>query len=151
MRNLVKCVFVSVRNLVKCVFVCVRNLVERVFVSVRNLVECVFVCVRNLVERVFVCVCNLVERVFPDGMKRVSEICTCVSPGKMSFSRLGEIKLKDFKNLFEDCERYRYYFKALDPEYGTVKEEVCLGTCRACLASGPTSVVPLKSLILVIF
>ena len=41
--------------------------------------------------------------------------------------RLGEIKLKDFKNLFEDCERYRYYFKALDPEYGTVKEEVRVG------------------------
>ena len=66
------------------------------------------------------------------------------------FFRLGEIKLKDFKNLFEDCERYRYYFKALDPEYGTVKEEVGLGTCRSCLASGPTSVVPLKSLILVV-
>jgi hypothetical protein len=38
--------------------------------------------------------------------------------------RLGTIRLRDFKNLFEDCERYRYYFKALDAEYGTVKEEV---------------------------
>ncbi|KAK7105318.1 hypothetical protein V1264_016718 [Littorina saxatilis] len=44
---------------------------------------------------------------------------TCVMPGK-----LGEIRLKDFKNLFEDSEHYRYYFKALDPEYGTVKEEL---------------------------
>ena len=40
--------------------------------------------------------------------------------------RLGEIRLRDFKSLFEDSERYRYYFKALDPEYGTVKEEVRL-------------------------
>ncbi|KAL8624546.1 hypothetical protein ACOMHN_005847 [Nucella lapillus] len=44
---------------------------------------------------------------------------SCTIPG-----RLGEIRLGDFKKLFEDCEHYRYYFKALDPEYGTVKEEL---------------------------
>ncbi|XP_076457841.1 dixin-like [Babylonia areolata] len=44
---------------------------------------------------------------------------TCVIPG-----RLGEIRLRDLKRLFAGCERYRYYFKALDPEYGTVKEEL---------------------------
>lgn len=44
---------------------------------------------------------------------------TCLIHGK-----LGDIRLRDFKNLFEDCERYRYYFKALDAEYGTVKEEL---------------------------
>ncbi|PVD27575.1 hypothetical protein C0Q70_12737 [Pomacea canaliculata] len=43
----------------------------------------------------------------------------CLMPG-----RLGEIRLRDFKNLFEDADQYRYYFKALDPEYGTVKEEL---------------------------
>nr|XP_022323378.1 dixin-like isoform X1 [Crassostrea virginica] len=39
--------------------------------------------------------------------------------------RLGEITLKDFKEIHEKKSgNYRYSFKALDPEFGTVKEEV---------------------------
>ncbi|KAK6165201.1 hypothetical protein SNE40_023557 [Patella caerulea] len=38
--------------------------------------------------------------------------------------KLGDIKLRDFKKLFDRPSIYRYHFKALDPEYGTVKEEV---------------------------
>ncbi|KAL8588183.1 hypothetical protein ACOMHN_063579 [Nucella lapillus] len=44
---------------------------------------------------------------------------TCLMPGK-----LGSIRLKDFKHLFEESDKYRFRFKALDPEYGTVKEEL---------------------------
>ncbi|XP_076438575.1 dixin-like [Babylonia areolata] len=44
---------------------------------------------------------------------------SCLMPGK-----LGDIRLKDFKHLFENSDKYRFYFKALDPEYGTVKEEL---------------------------
>ncbi|XP_061183950.1 dixin-like isoform X2 [Saccostrea echinata] len=39
--------------------------------------------------------------------------------------RLGEITLKDFKKIHDkNVGNYRYSFKALDPEFGTVKEEV---------------------------
>ncbi|CAG2195428.1 Dixin [Mytilus edulis] len=38
--------------------------------------------------------------------------------------RLGEITLKDFKDHICVKGNYRYSFKALDPEFGTVKEEV---------------------------
>lgn len=39
--------------------------------------------------------------------------------------RLGEITLKDFKQIHDKSSgNYRYSFKALDPEFGTVKEEV---------------------------
>ncbi|XP_033758461.1 dixin-like isoform X3 [Pecten maximus] len=38
--------------------------------------------------------------------------------------RLGEITLKDFKAIYDRPGNYRYSFKALDPEFGTVKEEV---------------------------
>lgn len=40
--------------------------------------------------------------------------------------RLGEIALRDFKTLFDRPGVYRYHFKAQDPEYGFVKEEVSL-------------------------
>lgn len=41
------------------------------------------------------------------------------------FFRLGEITLKDFKQIHDKSSgNYRYSFKALDPEFGTVKEEV---------------------------
>lgn len=40
--------------------------------------------------------------------------------------RLGEITLRDFKVAIDREGSYRYHFKALDPEFGTVKEEVCL-------------------------
>ena len=40
------------------------------------------------------------------------------------FVRLGEITLHDFKGSFDRPGQYRYHFKALDPEFGTVKEEV---------------------------
>lgn len=39
--------------------------------------------------------------------------------------RLGEITLGDFKEAIDRPGLYRYHFKALDPEFGTVKEEVC--------------------------
>ncbi|XP_066501504.1 dixin isoform X2 [Hoplias malabaricus] len=38
--------------------------------------------------------------------------------------RLGEITLQDFKVAIDREGNYRYHFKALDPEFGTVKEEV---------------------------
>lgn len=38
--------------------------------------------------------------------------------------RLGEITLKDFKQLVDQPANNRFHFKALDPEYGMVKEEV---------------------------
>jgi len=38
--------------------------------------------------------------------------------------RLGEISLRDFKTLFDRPGVYRFHFKAKDPEYGFVKEEV---------------------------
>ncbi|KAH3825869.1 hypothetical protein DPMN_127752 [Dreissena polymorpha] len=38
--------------------------------------------------------------------------------------RLGEITLHDFKGAFERPNQYRFHFKALDPEFGTVKEEI---------------------------
>uniref|UniRef100_W5LZY8 DIX domain containing 1a n=1 Tax=Lepisosteus oculatus TaxID=7918 RepID=W5LZY8_LEPOC len=38
--------------------------------------------------------------------------------------RLGEVTLRDFKAAVDREGSYRYHFKALDPEFGTVKEEV---------------------------
>ncbi|GFO45826.1 dixin [Plakobranchus ocellatus] len=38
--------------------------------------------------------------------------------------KLGEIRLRDFKSAVGESNLYHYYFKAHDPEYGTVKEEV---------------------------
>nr|XP_020488926.1 dixin-like isoform X1 [Labrus bergylta] len=38
--------------------------------------------------------------------------------------RLGEVTLKDVKAAVDQEGNYRYHFKALDPEFGTVKEEV---------------------------
>ncbi|XP_051895994.1 dixin-like isoform X2 [Pristis pectinata] len=37
---------------------------------------------------------------------------------------LGEVTLKDFKAAIDREGNYRYHFKALDPEFGTVKEEL---------------------------
>lgn len=42
------------------------------------------------------------------------------------FCRLGEVTLKDFKAAIDREGTHRYHFKALDPEFGTVKEEVCM-------------------------
>ena len=54
--------------------------------------------------------------------------CTCylhvTVNNAMSFCRLGEITLRDFKGMFDRQGNYRYHFKAMDPEFGTVKEEV---------------------------
>lgn len=41
--------------------------------------------------------------------------------------RLGEVTLKDFKAAIDREGSHRYHFKALDPEFGTVKEEVNVG------------------------
>uniref|UniRef100_A0A674DED5 DIX domain containing 1a n=1 Tax=Salmo trutta TaxID=8032 RepID=A0A674DED5_SALTR len=38
--------------------------------------------------------------------------------------RLGEVTLRDFKTAVDRQGSFRYHFKALDPEFGTVKEEV---------------------------
>lgn len=38
--------------------------------------------------------------------------------------RLGEVTLRDFKAAVDRQGTFRYHFKALDPEFGTVKEEV---------------------------
>ncbi|KAG7471355.1 hypothetical protein MATL_G00123680 [Megalops atlanticus] len=38
--------------------------------------------------------------------------------------RLGEVTLRDFKAAVDREGTFRYHFKALDPEFGTVKEEV---------------------------
>ncbi|XP_013911003.1 PREDICTED: dixin [Thamnophis sirtalis] len=38
--------------------------------------------------------------------------------------RLGEVTLRDFKSAIDRDGTHRYHFKALDPEFGTVKEEV---------------------------
>ena len=40
------------------------------------------------------------------------------------FHRLGEVTLRDFKSTLDRPGQFRYHFKALDPEFGTVKEEV---------------------------
>ena len=41
--------------------------------------------------------------------------------------RLGEVTLRDFKAAVDRQGSFRYHFKALDPEFGTVKEEVGVG------------------------
>lgn len=51
--------------------------------------------------------------------------------------RLGEVTLKDFKAAIDREGTHRYHFKALDPEFGTVKEEVsveysCQLLCIQC-------------------
>ncbi|XP_069942487.1 uncharacterized protein [Cherax quadricarinatus] len=38
--------------------------------------------------------------------------------------RLGEIRLRDFKNMFDRPGLFRFHFKSYDPEYGLVKEEI---------------------------
>lgn len=43
---------------------------------------------------------------------------------KLFTCRLGEVTLKDFKVAIDREGAHRYHFKALDPEFGTVKEEV---------------------------
>lgn len=47
--------------------------------------------------------------------------------------RLGNITLHDFKTVFSQPGPFRYHFKALDPEFGTVKEEV--GTVQTIFPS----------------
>lgn len=46
--------------------------------------------------------------------------------GKNNSHRLGEVTLRDFKAAVDRQGSFRYHFKALDPEFGTVKEEVGL-------------------------
>ena len=47
--------------------------------------------------------------------------------------RLGEVTLKDVKGAVDCKGSLRYHFKALDPEFGTVKEEVGGGDVKSCL------------------
>lgn len=50
-----------------------------------------------------------------------------------TLSRLGEVTLKDVKAAVDREGSYRYHFKALDPEFGTVKEEVRDRISLCCL------------------
>lgn len=50
-----------------------------------------------------------------------------------TLSRLGEVTLKDVKAAVDREGSYRYHFKALDPEFGTVKEEVRDQISLCCL------------------
>ena len=52
---------------------------------------------------------------------------TSVSLEILFLFRLGEITLGDFKEAIDRPGMFRYHFKALDPEFGTVKEEVWKG------------------------
>ena len=45
------------------------------------------------------------------------------------FCRLGEIRLRDVKAAIERPGTFRFHFKAIDPEFGTVKEEVVGDDC----------------------
>ena len=48
-----------------------------------------------------------------------------VTPFMCSISkRIGDVRLSDFKTLFDRPGFYRYHFKAVDQEFGMVKEEV---------------------------
>ncbi len=38
--------------------------------------------------------------------------------------RIGEVTLRDFKNLFDRPGFFRFHFKTVDQEFGMVKEEV---------------------------
>jgi hypothetical protein len=38
--------------------------------------------------------------------------------------RMGDIRLKDFKSMFDRPGNFRFHFKSVDPEYGIVKEEI---------------------------
>ncbi len=40
------------------------------------------------------------------------------------YRRPGEVTLHDLQQIFDREGDYRYHFKALDPEFGTIKEEV---------------------------
>ncbi|CAL1545440.1 unnamed protein product [Lymnaea stagnalis] len=52
-------------------------------------------------------------------MENSDKPLTCVVRKK-----LGDIRLRDLKSVIPDSNLYHYFFKALDPEYGTVKEEL---------------------------
>lgn len=43
--------------------------------------------------------------------------------------------LKDFKAAIDREGTHRYHFKALDPEFGTVKEEVKVGLALASVSA----------------
>ncbi|XP_065056021.1 dixin-like isoform X1 [Rhopilema esculentum] len=48
-----------------------------------------------------------------------------VTPYLASINKsLGEITLKDFKNLLDRGGSHRYYFKSMDPDFGSVREEL---------------------------
>ncbi|KAK1336341.1 hypothetical protein QTO34_004147 [Cnephaeus nilssonii] len=50
--------------------------------------------------------------------------------------RLGEVTLKDFKAAIDREGNHRYHFKALDPEFGTVKEELALPSLSPTMQAG---------------
>ena len=49
-----------------------------------------------------------------------------VTPFMSSINKpFGQVRLRDFKAMFDRPGVYRFHFKSQDPEYGMVKEEVC--------------------------
>lgn len=50
----------------------------------------------------------------------------CNSLNKLIIFRLGEVTLQDFKAAVGRHSNFRYHFKSLDPEFGTVKEEASI-------------------------
>jgi hypothetical protein len=49
------------------------------------------------------------------------------------YKKIGDITLRDFKNLFDRPGFYRFHFKTVDQEFGMVKEEV--NFCAICFGA----------------
>lgn len=60
-------------------------------------------------------------------------------PLSLSFPRMSEVRLKDFKAVFDRQGAYRFYFKTKDPDCGVVREEVCV-----CGRSSPPLIPPVS-------
>ena len=49
--------------------------------------------------------------------------------------QIGDVTLRDFKNLFDRPGFFRFHFKSVDQEFGMVKEEVRIKVLRLSIAS----------------
>ncbi|EDO37929.1 predicted protein, partial [Nematostella vectensis] len=68
----------------------------------------------------FWCLCNSTQT----KQKYYTLSFSFLKKKKNVIKALGNITLRDFKHMFDRPGPYRFHFKALDPEFGTVKEEV---------------------------
>ena len=50
--------------------------------------------------------------------------CEVSSPSPSLPRAVGQVTLRDFKQMFDRPGFYRYHFKTMDKEFGMVKEEV---------------------------